>query len=81
VNPTWVDLKGFESVPETVHHVVYRVDPVRDAIFKEGALHSSVTDEVHQPSDLTDRKHASSQAVKEIKPHVLLKLIDKFQVR
>jgi len=24
VTPTWVDLKGVESVPETVHHVVYR---------------------------------------------------------
>ena len=31
VNPTWVDLKGFEAVPDAVHHVVYRVDPERDA--------------------------------------------------
>lgn len=28
--PTWVDLKGLDSVPETVHHVVYHVDPVAD---------------------------------------------------
>jgi len=25
--PTWVDLKGKDSVPENVHHVVIRVDP------------------------------------------------------
>lgn len=28
--PTWVDLKGEDSVPETVHHVVVLVDPQRD---------------------------------------------------
>lgn len=28
--PTWVDLKGKDSVPDTVHHVVVRVDPDRD---------------------------------------------------
>lgn len=26
--PTWVDLKGKDSVPETVSHLVVRVDPV-----------------------------------------------------
>ena len=28
--PTWVDLKGQDSVPDTVHHVVCYVDPVSD---------------------------------------------------
>ena len=28
--PTWVDLKGQDTVPETVHHVVCYVDPVAD---------------------------------------------------
>jgi len=28
--PTWVDLKGQDSVPDTVHHVVCYVDPVGD---------------------------------------------------
>ena len=28
--PTWVDLKGQDSVPETVHHVVCHVNPVTD---------------------------------------------------
>ncbi len=29
--PTWVDLKGQDSVPETVHHVVCYVDPASDS--------------------------------------------------
>ena len=28
--PTWVDLKGQDAVPETVHHVVCYVDPNSD---------------------------------------------------
>lgn len=28
--PTWVDLKGRDTVPKTVHHVVVRVDPDRE---------------------------------------------------
>ena len=28
--PTWVDLKGQDSVPETVHHVICYVDPNSD---------------------------------------------------
>jgi ATP-dependent RNA helicase DDX1 len=28
--PTWVDLKGQDSVPETVHHVLCYVDPNTD---------------------------------------------------
>lgn len=32
--PTWVDLKGEDAVPETVHHVVVTVDPRLDATWK-----------------------------------------------
>lgn len=28
--PTWVDLKGQDAVPETVHHVVCYIDPKVD---------------------------------------------------
>ena len=28
--PTWVDLKGLDAVPDTVHHVVCYVDPLAD---------------------------------------------------
>lgn len=26
-HPTWVDLKGKDAIPETVHHTIVRVDP------------------------------------------------------
>ena len=32
--PTWVDLKGEDSVPDTVHHVVVIVDPIKDQSWK-----------------------------------------------
>lgn len=32
--PTWVDLKGEDSVPDTVHHVVVTVDPVKDTTWR-----------------------------------------------
>ncbi|VDP88267.1 unnamed protein product [Echinostoma caproni] len=32
--PVWIDLKGQDSVPETVHHVVCHVDPIADQSWK-----------------------------------------------
>ena len=32
--PTWVDLKGEDSVPETVHHVVVPVNPKQDRLWE-----------------------------------------------
>lgn len=32
--PTWVDLKGEDSVPETVHHVVVPVNPKMDRLWE-----------------------------------------------
>ena len=32
--PTWVDLKGEDSVPETVHHVVVPVAPKKDRLWE-----------------------------------------------
>ena len=32
--PTWVDLKGEDSVPETVHHVVVPVNPKSDHLWE-----------------------------------------------
>lgn len=45
--PTWVDLKGEDSVPETVHHVIVRVDPRKDTSWR--SLKTSIpTDAVHE---------------------------------
>lgn len=32
--PTWVDLKGEDSVPETVHHIVVPVNPKSDHLWE-----------------------------------------------
>ncbi|KAH9364012.1 hypothetical protein HPB48_020663 [Haemaphysalis longicornis] len=37
--PTWVDLKGEDSVPETVHHVVCIVDPRKDTSWMNVSRH------------------------------------------
>jgi superfamily II DNA/RNA helicase len=56
VTPTWVDLKGFESVPVTVHHVVYKVDPCSDGHqhLLDNARTRAVLDGVHDSTDLTN---------------------------
>lgn len=33
--PTWVDLKGEDSVPDTVHHVVVPVNPKNDKYWEK----------------------------------------------
>lgn len=44
--PTWVDLKGEDAVPETVHHVVVTVDPRVDTSWTNLRRHVQ-TDGVH----------------------------------
>ncbi|XP_015247722.1 PREDICTED: ATP-dependent RNA helicase DDX1 [Cyprinodon variegatus] len=45
--PTWVDLKGEDSVPETVHHVVVPVNPKADRLWERLGKNHIQTDEVH----------------------------------
>jgi len=55
--PTWVDLKGEDAVPETVHHVVVMSDPRKDRSWANFTRRIG-TDGVHsqdrlQPSNTT----------------------------
>ncbi|CAD7927474.1 unnamed protein product [Amoebophrya sp. A120] len=61
--PIWVDLKGRDAVPDTVHHVVYQVDPRLDFDWiqsKDYAMHSKnpmipvPNDEVHTKPTMSD---------------------------
>ncbi|KAK3506698.1 hypothetical protein QTP70_015545, partial [Hemibagrus guttatus] len=45
--PTWVDLKGEDSIPETVHHVVVPVNPKSDRVWERLGKNHIRTDEVH----------------------------------
>lgn len=76
--PTWVDLKGEDSVPETVHHVVCRVDPRKDASWNNMKRHIT-TDGVHAkdkvgPSNNT--AEAMSEAVKMLKGEYVVRAIN-----
>lgn len=58
--PTWVDLKGEDSVPETVHHVVVNVDPVKDPSWM-GLRNHIQTDGVHKKDDVSSRGRESQE--------------------
>lgn len=83
--PTWIDLKGEDSVPETVHHVVLRIDPRRDKIYRNlKSLFS--TDGVHAHDDVDEslfnesrqptRPEELSEAVKLMKFYYTVKAIE-----
>jgi len=77
-NPTLVDLKGHNAVPETVDHVVVVVDPEEDRSWLQS-----------NPEVYTDRCHVHdetgpnvrsreclSEAVKRLKPRLVQRIID-----
>lgn len=57
--PTWVDLKGEDAVPDTVHHVVVPVDPKADKSWTD-LKRCITTDGVHSKDRIgpdTDGKY------------------------
>lgn len=79
-HPTWVDLKGQDSVPSTVHQVVCMVDPLRDSWWQTPP-YSTPTDGVHARESLKGRsQEALSQAVKVLKYKYLLAAIEHFKM-
>eukprot|EP00759_Apiculatamorpha_spiralis_P020039 PhF_6_TR25617/c0_g2_i1/m.35972/K13177/DDX1; ATP-dependent RNA helicase DDX1 len=72
----WIDMKGKDYVPETVHHVVVRVDPYDTQFQKMWNPRSQVdtTDNVHAADNLKGDL-MDSYAVKVVKPLVLLEII------
>uniref|UniRef100_A0A1A9UP81 ATP-dependent RNA helicase n=1 Tax=Glossina austeni TaxID=7395 RepID=A0A1A9UP81_GLOAU len=80
--PTWVDLKGEDAVPETVHHVVCMVDPQKDTVWHN--LRQRIrTDGVHA----RDNVHAQnlvpetySEAVKILKGEYCIRAIQEHKM-
>jgi ATP-dependent RNA helicase DDX1 len=75
--PTWVDLKGEDSVPETVHHVVVLVDPQRDTSWQSLRTHVQ-TDAVHAKDNVRPGNNTAetlSEAVKMLKGEYCVKAI------
>uniref|UniRef100_A0A6G1SJY3 ATP-dependent RNA helicase n=1 Tax=Aceria tosichella TaxID=561515 RepID=A0A6G1SJY3_9ACAR len=88
--PTWIDLKGEDSVPDTVHHVVFRVDPLKDTTYTElnGLF---CTDGVHANDNVTDalfagskrtpaKPEALSEAIKLMKFYYTLRAIENLKM-
>ncbi|XP_019880521.2 ATP-dependent RNA helicase Ddx1 [Aethina tumida] len=75
--PTWIDLKGEDSVPETVHHVVVKVDPQQDKSWRDNRRQIT-TDGVHTADNLSydNSPEAMSEAVKLLKGTYCVKAID-----
>ena len=67
--PTWVDLKGQDSVPDTVHHVIVPVDPRQDSSWTN-LKRSIQTDGVHAKDRIgpgIDSDESWSEAIKILK--------------
>lgn len=65
--PTWVDLKGLDSVPDTVHHVVVNVNPKEDrswqgnnAMIQTDGVHYNDQLNMHTKGSMTIRRSKSS---------------------
>ncbi|XP_067614692.1 ATP-dependent RNA helicase Ddx1-like [Eurosta solidaginis] len=80
--PTWVDLKGEDAVPETVHHVVCMVDPQQDTTWHNLGQHIR-TDGVHardnvQPQNPTPE--TLSEGVKILKGEYCISAVDQHKM-
>lgn len=76
--PTWVDLKGEDAVPETVHHVVVMVDPQKDKSWQNLRRHI-MTDGVHAQDHVgpgNNSPETLSEAVKMLKGEYCVRAID-----
>lgn len=76
--PTWVDLKGEDAVPETVHHVVVMVDPQKDKSWQNLRKHI-LTDGVHAQDRVgpgNNSPETLSEAVKMLKGEYCVRAID-----
>lgn len=80
--PTWVDLKGEDSVPETVHHVVVKVDPQQDRSWETLRKHI-LTDGVHVRDNVRPGNNTAetlSEAVKMLKGEYCIRAINEHKM-
>lgn len=70
-HPTWVDLKGKDAVPETVHHAVVRVNPEQDelALMSRATVHAK-TDGAAVGFGSEGPEEARAERLKRLKPQV-----------
>ena len=78
-HPTWVDLKGHDLLPATVHHAAVRIDPrvlrvdKSRPVFKADRVHKKDRVRVGGPTDAD-----ASHTIKLLKVQILVDLIDTY---
>ena len=87
--PQWVDLKGKEYVPDTVHHCILACDPLQDFAWTQ-LNKDIITDGVHHSDNIQYPRHNQntsnlsqltiSEAIKLLKPRMLKQVIDAFEM-
>ncbi|PHJ22345.1 atp-dependent rna helicase ddx1 [Cystoisospora suis] len=82
--PTWVDLKGKATIPDTVHALVCPVE-ISDTVAFKSPSYGRVepqTDGVHPRSSSLPKQSPqyASQRIKEVKPHLVVALADAFKM-
>nr|QOS47381.1 DEAD-box DDX1 [Locusta migratoria] len=80
--PTWVDLKGEDAVPETVHHVVVMVDPQKDSSWHNLRRHIQ-TDGVHARDNVRPGNNTAetlSEAIKMLKGEYCMRAINEHKM-
>lgn len=81
--PTWVDLKGKDSVPDTVHHAQLVVDPTREPPKWQHSNGDMTTDGVHAgdaQARVRNSKEWCSERVKLLKARYLVELINVYKM-
>lgn len=88
--PTWIDLKGKESVPESVHHTMVRIDAnVDDAYLKSvppgiswplDQVHQDNSESIEGDTVMEDASDERSQMIKKMKLGALLQVIDSYDM-
>lgn len=85
--PTLVDLKGQDSVPDTVQHVVVRIDPTDSAWWTSPPANPIPTDKVHEKTNnaldhtsLNLNREDKSYLLKQLKPQILVRLLDSLKM-
>lgn len=85
-NPIWVDLKGRDYVPDSIQHLVYRVDFARDTAECTDVRTEAVTDGMHSggvsaaTAGTPVGTDAESSATKHLKQKLLLKIVDRLNM-
>jgi len=91
---TWVDLKGKDAVPDTVHNVAYYIDPTQDLLWSDEGIASRakfpeeqpILDGVHAKPSMSDfdkdktKALRMSERIKQMKPKMVVKIADAFNM-